>query len=58
MRRILKIYLFYLVDTVDQLNTVCCPDGGCAAGSFPTDCNTDCANLWTPLWDKCQNHVR
>ena len=40
---------------MDQINTVCCPQGNCAG--FPADCNDECAALWTPVWEPCANTI-
>lgn len=46
-----------IVDTLDDLNTVCCADQECNGDTFPSRCNEDCAGLWEPMWQDCAPHV-
>ena len=37
---------------MEQINPTCCPEGGCQG--FPSECNDQCAALWTPVWEPCR----
>ena len=44
--------------TFNSMNAVCCADPqDCSTGHFPTDCSTDCAALWMPIWRDCGSVV-
>ena len=40
---------------MEQINPTCCPEGGCQG--FPSECNDQCAALWTPVWEPCSNYI-
>ena len=47
-----------MAELTDDINDVCCPNGGCSGNSFITYCTTECDSIWSPFALECSEWLR